>query len=559
MRKGIFLASAFLLISISSAFTQDSDLPLQHDVYHFVDRLDILGHIEEGVHTDVKPLGRAYLSKVFEDSYVSDLSYWEKQWFDRAELLVSDKRAEDSTGKGVLRYFYRNGRDLYSLKTPHLQLFINPVARFFGGLDRHSYDNQTPDNQVIASNSRGLVVRGSFYGKVGFYTEVYDNLLRVPRYMWEHYQDNRFLFGEGFVKGFNNNTALDFFHSRAYITVSPIKNMRIKFGQDRAFWGNGLQSLTLSDYSANHLMLNIRTRIWKLEYVNHFAQLIDFIPNKPDDVGTFPRKYIALHQLLYKPTPKLTLGLFESVVYASNLANGPRGFEIQYLNPIIFYRALEQSLGSPDNGMLGFTAKYNFANRFQFYGQLLIDDLNFSEFREDPTYWGNKLGYQAGLKWINLFGIETLDLQAEYNRVRPYVYQHFNVSSNYTHYGQHLGHTWGGNLSETAIALRYHPRPAWDIYLRYTLLNKGLNDGDINYGGDVAASDNFGRPLDVGVKVGQGIDYQIKTLYGRVSLQLFHTDTYLELEGRARNENGINSVQIRGGLRLNLPTRSVRI
>jgi len=33
-----------------------------------------------------------------------------------------------------------------------------------------------------------------------------------------------------------------------------------------------------------------------------------------------------------------------------------------------------------------------------------------------------KVGAQAGLKYINAFGLDHLDLQAEYNSIRPYTY-----------------------------------------------------------------------------------------------------------------------------------------
>ena len=92
--------------------------------------------------------------------------------------------------------------------------------------------------------------------------------------------------------------------------------MRIKFGKDRAFWGNGSQSLLLNDHSADYLLLNIQTKIWKLVYTNHFTQMIHFIPNRNDTEGTLPRKYGVFHQLTYHPNSKLSFSIFESVFIA---------------------------------------------------------------------------------------------------------------------------------------------------------------------------------------------------------------------------------------------------
>lgn len=535
---------------------QDNDLPLQHDLYHFIDRIDIRGYTEEAVHTDFKPYGRDYLAYVLKRTFVSDMGHRERRWYDRARLLLDDTYAADSTGKGVAKYFYRNGRDLYHVQEGDFKLFVNPAFRAQLGREQHQYTG-APVSQSLYTNSRGAVIRGSLFKKLGFYTEVYDNQVFHPEFVRNRYKDFLNLFGEIAVKTPPAPNTFDYFHAKGYLTYQPAEAVRIKFGHDKAFIGNGFQSLFFSDYAANHLMLQIQTRIWKLEYTNYFAQLVDFIPNKPDILGAHPRKYLAMHLLSYKPNSWLSLGVFESVIYGSTLPNGPRGFELQYLNPVIFYRAVEQSIGSPDNSMLGFTGKLNVWRRAQLYGQLLIDDLNVSQLRQDSRYWGTKIGLQAGAKVIDVFGIETLDLQAEYNRVRPHVYQHFNISSNYTHYGQYLGHTHGANLQDLNVILRYHPFPNWNLYLRFSRIAKGLDQDDLNYGGDVRKPDPFNRASDFPA-LGQGLDLRISQLYGRLSYQLLGTDIYLEAEGRYRVENGVSSVQIMGGVRGNLATNEAR-
>jgi hypothetical protein len=424
------------------------------------------------------------------------------------------------------------------------------------GTDQHTYQAD-PTTQRLFTNSRGAVIRGSLFKKVGFYTEVYDNQVRQSQFEQNRFTDFRYLYGETAFKVNSAQSTYDFFHANGYLTYRPIDAVRIKFGHDRAFIGQGFQSLFFSDYAANHLMLQVQTRIWKLEYTNYFAQLVDFIPNKPDILGPYPRKYLAMHLLSYKPNSWLSVGVFESVVSGTAFPNGQRGFELQYLNPIIFYRAIEQSVGSPDNSMLGFTAKLNVWRRAQLYGQLLIDDLNVGQFRQNSRYWGTKLGLQAGMKVIDLFGIETLDLQAEYNRVRPHVYQHFNTASNYTHFGQYLGHTNGANLQDVNLILRYHPFPNWNLYLRFSRLAKGLDQNGLNYGGDVRISDQFNRFSDEPA-LGQGLALRVSQLYGRLSYQLLGTDIYLEAEGRYRVENGVSSFQLLGGLRGNLATNEAR-
>ena len=54
-------------------------------------------------------------------------------------------------------------------------------------------------------------------------------------------------------------------------------------------------------------------------------------------------------------------------------------FDFEYLNPIIFLRHIEGTVGSPDNAFAGVDFKANVAHHFQFYGQLLLDEFLLKE------------------------------------------------------------------------------------------------------------------------------------------------------------------------------------
>jgi hypothetical protein len=284
--------------------------------------------------------------------------------------------------------------------------------------------------------------------------------------------------------------------------------------------------------------------------------MADFVPFKNDTEGDYPRKYGAFHQLSFKGK-RFSASLFEGVIYQSWLANGYRGFELQYLNPVIFYRAVEQAIGSADNALLGLQGKWNLFGRLQLYGQLLVDDFNYARFREGRGYWGTKTGFQAGLKLIDL-GLPFLDVQAEYNRVRPYVYQHFNSASNYTQFNQPLGHAAGGNLHDAHLILRYHPLAPWQLWASYSYLAQGLDpEGGLNYGGDISRP-HVQRPADFGQRTLQGELRQVHHAYARVSRQLGLSDAWLEAEGRWRSENGQPSASFLLGLRVNAVGRPLR-
>lgn len=551
------LIAAFLILSKAGIVAQNTDILINDPLYHYADRLDIKGVTGDLMATTVKPFGREYFTEWLSRASTENMGMAEKQWHTRMRILADDTFAVNQIHRGLWNRFYTNHRDLYHLNQPGFRLFLNPVIHFAGGLDQNDYPAAARENLPLSINSRGLVVRGSLRDKVGFYTEVYDNITRFPQFVYNTYLNSQTLHGEAFIKKFGTENALDYFSSRAYITFRPIKEMRVKFGKDRAFWGNGYQSLFLSDHAADYLLLNIHTRVWKLLYTNHFTQMIHFIPNRNDDEGTLPRKYGVFHQLTYFPVDQLSFSIFESVIYSPILSNGNRGFELQYLNPIIFYRSAEQYIGSPDNSLLGAQFKFNFLKRFQLYGQVLLDDYNFGIRDQGSGYWGNKLGFQGGAKYIDAFGIPTLDLQAEFNAVRPYTYQHFSLMSNYSHYGQYLGHAAGGNQRNLFLALRYHPFPAWNVLLSYNMIDKGLDTDGLNYGGNIRVPDS-NRPGDFDNFIGQGEPWKVQQIYGRVSWQILKSDMYAEMEGRYRKENEFSSLSVIGGIRVNILPREVK-
>ena len=542
-------------------FAQNADILLNHDLYHYADRIDIRGLSGTFFPTSIKPYGRAALAEFLALADTQQMTPNEYKWHRRMRILADDEYASKFSRKGIWGTFYRNGRDLYHVEeqADKFRLYVNPSFHLGVGNEQETFSSPDRVGHTLLNNIRGISIRGSILDKIGFFTEVTDNVIRIPEFMFERYAQTNRLYDQTFVKRFGNTeNGLDFFQARAYLTFRPIRQLRIKVGKDRAFWGLGRQSLTLNDHAADYAFLNLQTQVWKLVYVNHFTQLLDFIPGKGDDEGTFPRKYAVFHQLLFYPTPQISLGVFESVVYSPYLPNGKRGFEIQYLNPLIFYRAVEQSLGSPDNSMIGFTGKANLFRQLQIYGQFLIDDLNIGQRNNGDNYWGNKLAYQVGAKYIDAFSIPTLDLQVEYNRVRPYTYQHFNIAANYSQFDESLGHAAGGNVYDLYLGLRYHPLPPLNLELAFTTLNQGLDSQGINYGGDINRSYSVDRAGDFDQVVGQGAPLDISQLYGRLTYQLWHTDIYAEVEGRYRKENERESASIMAGIRMGLPHRNVK-
>jgi hypothetical protein len=187
-----------------------------------------------------------------------------------------------------------------------------------------------------------------------------------------------------------------------------------------------------------------------------------------------------MHHLDLGVTKWLNVGLFEGIIFGRK-----DHFEFGYLNPIIFYRSAEQQNGSFDNAVVGFDAKANAAHKFQFYGQLLLDEFVLSELKNHPDWWGNKFGYQLGAKYIDAFSIKNLDLQVESNRVRPFTYSHGDSVSNYTHYNQPLAHPLGANFQEFIGIARYQPAPRWYLQAKAIYYMQGKDTGSVSSGSNI--------------------------------------------------------------------------
>lgn len=257
--------------------------------------------------------------------------------------------------------------------------------------------------------------------------------------------------GRGIAKKFREDS-YDYPLATGHISFTPSQFFNVQLGHGKNFIGDGYRSLLLSDNASPYPFLKLNTTIWKLKYTNTWMSLRD-VRSEVTENGSFRTKYMANHYLSYNVTKRLNIGFFESVIWQND---NDRGFDFNYLNPVIFYRAIEFSTGSRGgNALIGLASKYKINDRANVYGQLIIDEFSSSDIFGGEGSYKNKIGYQIGGKYYNAFGVQNLYLQAEYNRVRPYTYSHNSVILNYGHNNQSMAHTLGANFSEFIVIARY--------------------------------------------------------------------------------------------------------
>ncbi|MDT0555225.1 gliding motility protein RemB [Patiriisocius hiemis] len=308
--------------------------------------------------------------------------------------------------------------------------------------------------------------------------------------------------GQGIAKDFRTDS-YDYPIAEGHISYSPSKWINIQLGHGKNFIGDGYRSLLLSDNASPYPFFKLNTTFWKLKYTNTWMSLRDVRPEVTAD-GSFRTKYVASHYLSYNVTKRLNLGFFESVIWQND---NDRGFDFNYLNPVIFYRAIEFSTGSRGgNALIGLSAKYKFTDRVNAYAQLMIDEFSSGDIFGGEGSFKNKIAHQIGVKYYDAFGVQGLFLQGEYNRVRPYTYSHNTIVLNYGHNNQSLAHTLGANFYEFVGVARYqNGRIFGDAKVVYAKRGFEFNttEDSFYYGSSIYGTED-NRISDLGNEITQG-------------------------------------------------------
>lgn len=468
----------------------------------------------------VKRVGANSLSKV--DAYNLRSLY-----LNNLEYVPAADLAQYKSKKPILKNFYTSPANLYEVHVKDFDLVINPVIQY-------TVSKEQDNDQDLFLNTRGVSLRGRIANKVGFAAYLTDNQERSPQYVQQFISARDAVPGNGFYKDFKAAGGVDYFDARGYITFNAAKYIDITFGYDKNFIGNGQRSLFLSDFSNNTLFLKLNTRIWKFNYQNIFMELNSAARFAADIL--LPKKYAAMHHLDIAVSKRVNIGLFEGVVF------GRRDkFDFGYLNPVIFYRSIEQQNGSFDNSVVGLDFKANLPHRLQVYGQLSLDEFKLSEIKNNKGWWANKWGIQLGAKYIDAFGIPNLDLQVEHNRVRPFTYSHRDSIANYTHYNQPLAHPLMANFQEFIGVARYQPAPKWLAIAKLMYYQQGRDSSAASYGSNIFLPNTPPyRTSEYGFDIGSG--WKTNVFYASLLLSYeFRENLFIELNALYRKQETVTA------------------
>tara|TARA_B110001450_G_scaffold104520_1_gene99008 strand:+ start:589 stop:2220 length:1632 start_codon:yes stop_codon:yes gene_type:complete len=482
MRLELLAIIFFLFLGLNQISAQQTNLPLGQNFNRIFDK-EISNHID---HSSFKPLIITSTNLNFDS--ILDIEF--------------------SADNNLLKHAFFNNHFIL-IKGDGYKIVGSPLLNLSLGYEQE-------DELNTFTNTRGFIIDGHIGSKVSFHTSFVENQSIFPNYidsMIRTPTNDYVIPGQGRGRSYKES-GFDYAKSSGYLSFQASKNFTLQFGHGKHFIGHGYRSLLLSDNAFNYPFLRLQTSFGKFRYTNLYAEFQDMknylsAENSYDYMG-YAKKYMSSHYLSYQLNEKFNIGIYETIVWKSNHSLGANGFDINYLNPIIFFRPVEYSINSPDNAIIGLDLKYNLTSNSNLYAQVILDEFTLKQIKANNGYWANKYGYQIGYKYYDFLSISNLTLQLERNHVRPYTYSHWN-NANYGHYNEELAHPLGANFSENILMLHYR-QGRLEMQFKYLDITYGADYlGDtISYGNNVY-SDYNNRSSDFGIDMFNGnktnIDY----------------------------------------------------
>jgi hypothetical protein len=456
------------------------NIPLNHTRYIRIERDYIQG---DNVHTSVKPYT---YNKVLD--YV-DLDAQKLQFLKKKSSWVGRKLWNE-------HLFKVEGKNYWLTADLLLDLQLGK-------------DNSDVDYTFL--NSRILQIQGELGSQFSFSATIYESQGRFAQYVndgideWERktFSSDGLVFGRGKAKGFKENS-YDFPVSEGYIAYKPNEFFVFQMGQGKNFIGDGYRSMMVSDVASPYPYLKITTSFWKIQYTNLWMWMTDI--RKEARIGeAHARKYVSSHHLSININKRLNIGLFEGAITDNTRAGT---MEMDFLNPMIFYKSLEFNRGEDaGSSVVGINGMYKFSKTISMYTQLVLDEFTLEEIKAQKGYWSNKYAFQIGAKYFDAFKVKNLYLQLEYNMIRPYTFSHKTPILNYGHFGEEIAHSWESNFREMVLISSYS-KDRWAANLKFIYGLKGFDPEGLNYGSDIYESYET-RVQDYDNKIGQGVKAMI--------------------------------------------------
>lgn len=450
-----------LLFPLLTLHGQVVDLPLSHEAYEFMDRMEAKGYLP-GYKDAIRPMPRSSFARNLFNLRLSRpvmTRYEEEQY----EFLLQEFREE-------LQRLYPDSvavSDRWRLAAFDIidgRMFFEPIV---------SIETRRDGDRSMDKRVTGFQLSGHAFGKLGYYfnyagTNEKGKLVNVKKVHTPEQGVPYF----GAVSGLeynSNQSILSYDFDRFDLSIEQTMNA----------WGNErFGNLTLSSKPPSFPKIKFRSALsdW-MNFTYIFAELhsnvFDSLHSYDAGTSTLKRlvrtvyrsKYFATHMFEVTAWGLFDLTFGESVVYSD------RGPSLLYLIPIAFFKSGEHYNRDTDNTQIfiGFDAPLQ--NGITVTGSLFVDEIMVSVIG-DAAQNRNQLGFSLGTRFFDI-PLENLEISAEYTRINPWVYSHKYAAATYTNNGFTMGHWIEQNADLASLEFTYRPFRALNAGLLYQIYRKG--------------------------------------------------------------------------------------
>lgn len=351
-------------------------------------------------------------------------------------------------------------------------------------------------------NTRGYELSGNVSDKFYFETAFYENQGRFGGYVDSFIRTNRVVPGQSAYKNVGDGLGFDFSISETRLMYKPSKYFLFDLGYGKNFIGDGYRSMLMSDWAYNYPYLKTSVNLGKFQYNFMWSQ---YISDRNPTYNSYDEQFRKWSQTFYidwKATKRLSIGLFESVIWPDQDSMRRSDRSAWIASPIIFVHGSKSPSGVQNNVIIGTNLKYKIFNKTHLYGQFAINqsgDFNSSE---------KRYAIQAGIRSGDLFNIKNLNGLLEFNTARPYMYATNLLNTNYAHLRQSIAHPRGANFKEGLLLADYSIKHWYFRFQTFVTKYGADSSAAINYGSDIFKPVSTGT-ASANMKTGQGLSTNI--------------------------------------------------
>lgn len=347
-------------------------------------------------------------------------------------------------------------KHVIEVKGSNYFLTISPILDLSMGKDR----SDTNERRLF-QNTRGVFVEGDLYKNFSFSTAIYENQGRYSNYETAYYSSlgelypnqsagkyttqNAVIPGGARTKPFKTD-GFDYAYAVGNIIYKPHRSIILSAGNTSHFIGEGYRSLFLSDNSVPAPFVRGTFTLSKKFQFNYLRMRMINLMRKPVSTTVeayYETKAFSANYLTFTPSEKISISLFEGIIWSKGDSIISKKAHPLYYNPIPFVADLALS-EKEINSVIGLNFSYLPFRSHRVYGQFAIGNLNVE-----------KLGYQIGYRGYNYFGLKNFMLQLEFNSVAAGMNESMNSRLNYSHYNLPMAHVKGNSFQEVILRSNY--------------------------------------------------------------------------------------------------------